>query len=118
MYIKISVLNVYVCASCMSVSLCVYLYIILYHVQLGTSPLHWAAQNNHVDTVEVLLRAGISRDVRNKVERTPLHVAAQEGNIRIVNLLLQHGADVDCKDMVRYSIQKQASFLDKINKYS
>lgn len=68
---------------------------------LGTSPLHWAAQNNHVDTVEVLLRAGISRDVRNKVERTPLHVAAQEGNIRIVNLLLQHGADVDCKDMLR-----------------
>lgn len=55
-----------------------------------------------MDTVEVLLRAGISRDVRNKVERTPLHVAAQEGNIRIVNLLLQHGADVDCKDMVCY----------------
>lgn len=68
---------------------------------LGTSPLHWAAQNNHVDTVEVLLRAGISRDVRNKVERTPLHVAAQEGNVRIVSLLLQHGADVDCKDMLR-----------------
>ena len=81
---------------------CDYVYISLLFIvsQLGTSPLHWASQNNHVSTVEVLLRAGISRDVRNKAERTPLHVAAQEGHIQIVNLLLQHNADVDCKDMV------------------
>ncbi|XP_021925309.1 GA-binding protein subunit beta-2-like isoform X3 [Zootermopsis nevadensis] len=44
---------------------------------LGTSPLHLAAQYGHATTAEVLLRAGISRDARTKVERTPLHVAAQ-----------------------------------------
>lgn len=81
---------------------------------LGTSPLHWAAQNNHVDTVEVLLRAGISRDVRNKVERTPLHVAAQEGNVRIVSLLLQHGADVDCKDMKTPSLPLAVRQLKRV----
>ena len=49
----------------------------------------------------MLLRAGISRDARTKVDRTPLHVAAQEGHIEIVNLLVRNGADIDAKDMVR-----------------
>lgn len=48
----------------------------------------------------MLLKAGISRDARNKVERTPLHVAAQEGHTDIVRLLITYGADVDCRDMV------------------
>lgn len=68
---------------------------------LGTSPLHFASQNGHVATAEVLLRAGISRDARTKVERTPLHVAAQEGHMDIVDLLVRNGADVDAKDMLR-----------------
>ena len=54
-------------------------------------------------TAEVLLRAGISRDARTKVDRTPLHVASQEGHLEIVNLLLQHSADIDAKDMVKSS---------------
>ncbi|XP_022206969.1 GA-binding protein subunit beta-2 isoform X2 [Nilaparvata lugens] len=68
---------------------------------LGTSPLHFAAQNNHLSVCVALLTAGISRDARNKVERTPLHVAAQEGHYHVVNTLIEYGADVDCKDMVR-----------------
>ena len=67
---------------------------------MGTSPLHFASQYGHVETAEVLLRAGISRDARTKVDRTPLHVAAQEGHIDIVELLLQNGADIEAKDMV------------------
>ena len=35
--------------------------------QLGTSPLHLAAQHGHTQTAEVLLRAGVSRDARTKV---------------------------------------------------
>ena len=51
--------------------------------------------------IEVLLRAGVSRDTRTKVDRTPLHVAAQEGHLDIVNLLIMHGADIDAKDLLR-----------------
>ncbi|XP_005111939.2 GA-binding protein subunit beta-1 [Aplysia californica] len=68
---------------------------------LGTSPLHFAAQFGHQDTAEVLLRAGISRDARTKVDRTPLHVASQEGHAQIVQLLLQSNADIDAKDMLK-----------------
>lgn len=59
-----------------------------------------AAQHGHLSTAEVLLRAGISRDARTKVDRTPLHIAAQEGHVDIVELLIAHGAEVDARDMV------------------
>ncbi|XP_063982411.1 poly [ADP-ribose] polymerase tankyrase-2-like isoform X2 [Diachasmimorpha longicaudata] len=68
---------------------------------LGTSALHLAAQSNHVETAEVLLRAGISRDARTKVDRTPLHMAAYEGHNEMAVLLLNYGADVDSRDMLR-----------------
>ncbi|XP_033338921.2 ada2a-containing complex component 3 isoform X1 [Megalopta genalis] len=68
---------------------------------LGTSALHFAAQNNHTDTAEVLLRAGISRDARTKVDRTPLHMAAYEGHHQMAQLLLNYGADADSRDMLK-----------------
>ncbi|XP_055935956.1 GA-binding protein subunit beta-1-like [Argiope bruennichi] len=68
---------------------------------LGTSPLHMAAHYGHVETAEVLLRGGISRDARTKVDRTPLHMACQEGHLEIVKLLLSHGAEIDARDMLR-----------------
>ncbi|XP_062061890.1 GA-binding protein subunit beta-1 isoform X6 [Lepus europaeus] len=68
---------------------------------LGTSPLHLAAQYGHYSTTEVLLRAGVSRDARTKVDRTPLHMAASEGHASIVEVLLKHGADVNAKDMLK-----------------
>ncbi|NXI43253.1 GABP2 protein, partial [Galbula dea] len=68
---------------------------------LGTSPLHLAAQHGHYSTAEVLLRAGVSRDARTKVDRTPLHMAAADGHARIVELLIRNGADVNAKDMLK-----------------
>lgn len=68
---------------------------------LGASPLHYASQYGHVDTVETLLNAGIAKDARTKIERTALHVAAQEGHYDTVKVLVNFGADVDSKDMLR-----------------
>lgn len=68
---------------------------------LGTSPLHLAAQHGHYSTAEVLLRAGVSRDARTKVDRTPLHMAAADGHAHVVELLIRNGADVNAKDMLK-----------------
>ncbi|XP_070767860.1 GA-binding protein subunit beta-2-like [Enoplosus armatus] len=68
---------------------------------LGSSPLHLAAQYGHHSTAEVLLRAGVSRDARTKVDKTPLHMAASEGHSIIVDLLVRNGADIDAKDMLK-----------------
>ncbi|XP_013880622.1 GA-binding protein subunit beta-2a [Austrofundulus limnaeus] len=68
---------------------------------LGTSPLHLAAQHGHYSTADVLLRAGVSRDARTKVDRTPLHMAAAEGHTIIVELLIRSGADINAKDMLK-----------------
>ncbi|ETN67996.1 ga binding protein beta chain (transcription factor e4tf1-47) [Anopheles darlingi] len=68
---------------------------------LGTTPLHLAARYNHIETSRVLLRAGISKDSKTKVDRTPLHLAVFHGNIEIVELLLSHKCEVDAKDMLK-----------------
>ena len=63
--------------------------------------MHYAAQNGQYEMVDVLLKAGLSRDARTKVDRTPLHYASQEGHSEIVSLLIWYGADVEAKDMVQ-----------------
>uniref|UniRef100_A0A1B0DBI7 Uncharacterized protein n=1 Tax=Phlebotomus papatasi TaxID=29031 RepID=A0A1B0DBI7_PHLPP len=68
---------------------------------LGTSPLHLAAMNNHLETCEVLIRAGLNKDARTKVDRTPLHFAVYEGHEQIVDLLVSTQCDVDARDMLR-----------------
>ncbi|KAJ7321505.1 GA binding protein transcription factor beta subunit [Desmophyllum pertusum] len=67
---------------------------------LGTSPLHLAAQHGHTQTAEVLLRAGVSRDARTKVDRTPLHMASQHGHTHVVELLISSGASANNTDML------------------
>lgn len=68
---------------------------------LGTTPLHAAAKAGHKETVELLLKAGIFRDAKTKVERTALQMAAEEGHTAIVQMLLDHNADINAKDMLR-----------------
>ncbi|KAL1505910.1 hypothetical protein ABEB36_005359 [Hypothenemus hampei] len=67
---------------------------------LGTSPLHVAAQFNRIDICDILLKAGIARDARNKVDRTPLHLAAYHGHYQSAEILIKHGADLNCPDML------------------
>lgn len=69
---------------------------------LGTTPLHVAASNNHYETCDVLLRAGVSKNARTKVDRTPLHFAVFEGHEQIVELLLANKCEIDAQDMVGY----------------
>lgn len=68
---------------------------------LGTTALHLAAQHGHAEIAEILLRGGVNRDARTKLERTALHLAAQSGSLPVVESLLIHGSDINARDMLK-----------------
>jgi ankyrin repeat protein len=59
------------------------------------TPLHWAAENSHVEAMRVLLKAGAAVDAEDEHKRTPLHWAAENGHIEAMRVLLKAGAAVD-----------------------
>lgn len=67
---------------------------------MGTTPLHLAAQNNHVEVCELFAKSGMFNDARNKVDRTPMHMAASEGHYQVAEVLIKHGVDINTTDMV------------------
>jgi hypothetical protein len=58
----------------------------------GYTPLHYAAQRNHVGVVELLIERGADVNA-NACGATPLHRAAHHGSYACCKLLLDHGAD-------------------------
>ncbi len=61
----------------------------------GTTALHWAVQQNDIELVERLLRAGANAKARNDYGSTPMSEAAVAGNAAVIERLLKAGADVE-----------------------
>jgi ankyrin repeat protein len=61
-------------------------------------PLHWAALQNQVESVETLLDRGMAVDDRDEEGRTPLMTAAAFGSAEVAELLLARGADAKAGD--------------------
>jgi len=61
-----------------------------------TTPLHWAAYNDDVPLVKLLLASGAAADPRTRLRAlTPLHMAAESGDAALLEVLLKAGAAVD-----------------------
>ncbi|XP_046801895.1 histone-lysine N-methyltransferase EHMT2, partial [Lucilia cuprina] len=57
--------------------------------------LHWAALQNHdLDTITVLLKAGINCNIQNVEGETPLHIACRLSSKKLCLLLIFNGADL------------------------
>src|SRR5260370_28724702 len=59
----------------------------------GTTPLHWAVQQDRLDIVEALISAGAKVNAKNRYGTTPLVLAATTGNASVTEALLNAGAD-------------------------
>jgi ankyrin repeat protein/catechol 2,3-dioxygenase-like lactoylglutathione lyase family enzyme len=58
--------------------------------------LHVAAENGHLESVEVLLKAGFDVGARDRMDQaTALHWAAQQGQAAVVERLIAAGSDVN-----------------------
>lgn len=79
---------------------------------VGTTSLHCATMGNQREICEILLRAGISADVRTKVDRTPLHIAVFYGHEDLVKMYLNLKCSVFSCDMflmtpLHWAVQKR-----------
>jgi ankyrin repeat protein len=59
----------------------------------GSTALHWAAELDQIEVVELLLRAGADAKRVNRYGVAPISLAATNGNAAILTLLLAAGAD-------------------------
>jgi len=60
----------------------------------GTTALHWAVQQERLDTVASLISKGANVNAKNRYGTTPLVLSATTGNAAITKALLKAGADV------------------------
>jgi ankyrin repeat protein len=59
----------------------------------GTTALHWAVNQDDLQTVDLLLRSGANVKAANRYGVTPLSLACTNGNGAVVERLLKAGAD-------------------------
>lgn len=63
----------------------------------GTTAVHHAARQNHVDMLKVMIDKGvdvnIAQDAPAEAGNTPLHEACARGNVKVAELLMKSGAD-------------------------
>ena len=66
----------------------------------GCTALHYAANNGHVEVLQVLLeQLGADKDAKDVNGATALHWAALYGRVEALRVLVQMGADKDAKDV-------------------
>src|SRR5690348_5596799 len=65
------------------------------HAADGSTALHWAAQRNNPQLVDLLVRAGANAKASTRYNVPPLYFAALNGNAPLMERLLAAGADAN-----------------------
>ncbi|KAK1240317.1 hypothetical protein MKX08_007759, partial [Trichoderma sp. CBMAI-0020] len=72
---------------------------------VGYTPLHYAAQHGHTDTVNLLLENGASANLvsNDGAKMSALHLAVRVANLDIAKALIERGADATARDSSSYN---------------
>lgn len=65
--------------------------------EVGWTPLHYAASEEHFEICEILIAAGANVDHKDRRGKTPLHHSASRGKEKVCKFLIAAGADIYCK---------------------
>lgn len=84
-------------------------------LQNGLSPIHMAAQGDHMDCVKQLLQYNAEIDDITLDHLTPLHVAAHCGHHRMAKVLLDKGAKPNSRALVSYRLTRFLSCFQSLN---
>ena len=61
----------------------------------GSQPLHYAAMDSRLSSMEALIRRGADVDARDRIGNAPLHDAAKYGHPAALQILLEAGAEIN-----------------------
>merc|ERR1712059_219778 len=64
----------------------------------GLTALHIATDNQHVKSMELLIKAGASKSAINRSGNTPLHLAVLNKSSKALKMLMRNGADVNVQN--------------------
>src|SRR5947209_14862920 len=70
----------------------------IYAEELPDMPLHAAAEQGHVEVIQILLSFGARIDAKGDNGRTALHYAALNGHTAAAQELVRQGADIEARD--------------------
>ncbi|KAI9981476.1 hypothetical protein PInf_009228 [Phytophthora infestans] len=74
-----------------------------------STPLTFAAQNGHLESVRVLLSNGARVDLGDKLKKTPLILAVKNGHTQVAAALINGGANVNAYDTSENSVAHYAA---------
>lgn len=75
--------------------------------------LHYAAVGGFADVVQILLDAGINKELQTTSGATALHFAVSSGNAKVVEILLMSGVDKEVKTALGHDILYLAASKSK-----
>lgn len=64
----------------------------------GRTPLHFAAQNGHLDVCNLLIQQGCHPDDQDQVKYTALHRASSQGHTEVIEFLIDKHCNIDIQD--------------------
>jgi ankyrin repeat protein len=81
----------------------------------GSTALHWAAQRDNLEIVDLLLAAGANAKASTRYNVTPLSLACMNGNAAVVERLLAAGVDANSTSEEGQTALMTASLTGKVD---